>query len=453
MNIVRKDLDALNATLTFNIVKSDYEEKVNKAIKDYSKKVNMPGFRPGKVPAGLIKKQFGTQLLVDEINKMVSEELYKYIKDNNINILGDPLASENQKDVNFATDEEFEFSFDLGLAPEVDAKVDGKTKIAYYNIKLDDKMVDDQIKSYASRFGKYSPADAVEENDVIKGNVVELESAKKEKEGGVVVEGVILSPKYMKDEKNKKAFIGAKVGDVVKFNPKKAYDNNDVEVASLLKKTKDEVADIKSDFNFTVTEITRYTEAEINQELFDKVLGKDAVKSEADFKEKIKEDIKKTLVDDADYKFAQDARKALIKKNEKVAFPEAFLKRWALTTNKDLTQEKLDADFPAMLDELKWHLVQEKIAKENDIKVEDGDIEEFAKKVAKSQFAQYGMTNVPDEILNGYVADMKKDQKAIQNMVNGVINEKINGIIKNAAKLDEKEISLDDFNKLLQDEK
>ena len=234
------------------------------------------------------------------------------------------------------------------------------------------------------------------------------------------------------------------------FNICGKYGNN---VASLLKKTKDEVADIKSDFNFTVTEITHYTEAEINQELFDKVLGKDAVKSEADFKEKIKEDIKKTLVDDADYKFAQDARKALIKKNEKVAFPEAFLKRWALTTNKDLTQEKLDADFSAMLDELKWHLVQEKIAKENDIKVEDGDIEEFAKKVAKSQFAQYGMTNVPDEILSGYVADMKKDQKAIQNMVNGVINEKINGIIKNAAKLDEKEISLDDFNKLLQDEK
>lgn len=448
MNIARKDQDALNATLTIQVAKADYQEKVDNSLKEYRKKANMPGFRPGKVPAALVKKMYGKAVLVEEINKLVSEELYKYIKDEKINTLGDPLASENQKDVDFDNDEDFEFSFDLGLAPEVVADIDDKTKIAYYDIEIDDQMIDDQVKSYASRFGSYSNADESAEEDMLKGNIEQVS----DDENAIKAENVIICAKYIKDENIKKSFVGNKVGDIIKFNPKKAYDNN-AEVASLLKISTEAAANVYGDFNFAINEITRYTPSEVNQDLFDKVYGKDAVKDEKAFKEKIKEDIQKTLNDDSDYKFSIDARKAFIEKNAKIEMPEAFLKRWALTTNKDLTEEKLEKDFNATIDELKWHLVQEKIAADQKIQVEDNDIDNFAKKVAKAQFAQYGMSNVPEDILNNYVADMRKDQKAMQNMVNGVINEKINNVIKEKVTLEHKKISLDDFNKLLQDNK
>lgn len=444
MNVERKDLDAVNVQLVISVVKADYEEKVKKDINTTRKRVNMPGFRPGHVPTDMVKKMYGTQILVDNINKLVSEELYKYIKDNNMSILGDPLPSENQKDVNFETDEDFEFAFDLGMAPEIAAKVDGKTKIPYYQIELTDTMIDDQVKTYASRFGSYSKADKSEEKDILKVDAEEVG-----KEDGIKLTDAIFSAQYIADSKAKKSFVGKSVGDVVTMNPSKAYDNEN-EVAALLKIKKEEISNHNGDFNFTIKEITRYTDAEVNQELFDKVFGKDSVKDEKSFREKIKEQIQKNLDADSDYKFGLDAREILIKNAGDVQFPDAFLKRWAKTTNKELTDEKLDEQYPDMINDLKWHLIQEKIAKSNDVKIEDNDVDEFAKKVALAQFAQYGMSNVPDDVLNGYVADMKKDQKAINNMLNGVMNEKINAIIKSTAKLDEKKISLEDFNKLLE---
>ncbi|MBQ4358191.1 MAG: trigger factor [Paludibacteraceae bacterium] len=447
MNVERKDLDAVNVQLVISVVKADYEEKVNKDINTTRKKVNMPGFRPGHVPASMVKKMYGTQILVDNINKLVSEELYKYIKDNNLSILGDPLPSENQKDVNFETDESFEFAFDLGIAPEIDATIDGKTKIPYYQIELTDTMIDDQVKTYASRFGSYSKAEKSEEKDILKVDAEEVG-----KENGIKLTDAIFSAQYIADAKIKKSFVGKAVGDIVTMNPSKAYDNES-EVAALLKIKKEEIGDHNGDFNFTIKEITRYTEAEINQDLFDKVFGKDTVKDEKSFREKIKEQIQKNLDADSDYKFSLDARETLIKKAGEIQFPDAFLKRWAKTTNKELTDEKLEEQYADMINDLKWHLIQEKMAKSNNVKIEDQDVDEFAKKVALAQFAQYGMSNVPDDVLNGYVADMKKDQKAINNMLNGVMNEKINAIIKSTAKLEEKKISLEDFNKLLETKK
>ncbi|MCR5298357.1 MAG: trigger factor [Paludibacteraceae bacterium] len=447
MNVERKDLDAVNVQLVISVVKADYEEKVNKDINTTRKKVNMPGFRPGHVPASMVKKMYGTQILVDNINKLVSEELYKYIKDNNLSILGDPLPSENQKDVNFETDESFEFAFDLGIAPEIDATIDGKTKIPYYQIELTDTMIDDQVKTYASRFGSYSKAEKSEEKDILKVDAEEVG-----KENGIKLTDAIFSAQYIADAKIKKSFVGKAVGDIVTMNPSKAYDNES-EVAALLKIKKEEIGDHNGDFNFTIKEITRYTDAEINQDLFDKVFGKDTVKDEKSFREKIKEQIQKNLDADSDYKFSLDARETLIKKAGEIQFPDTFLKRWAKTTNKELTDEKLEEQYADMINDLKWHLIQEKMAKSNNVKIEDQDVDEFAKKVALAQFAQYGMSNVPDDVLNGYVADMKKDQKAINNMLNGVMNEKINAIIKSTAKLEEKKISLEDFNKLLETKK
>jgi trigger factor len=450
MNIVKKDIDAINAMLTIQVIKSDYAEKVEKTLRDYRKKANIPGFRPGMVPVGLVKKMYGKSVLAEEMNKIVSDALFGYIKENNINVLGEPLPNETeQADIDFDAQEDFEFKFDLGIAPEFDVKLDKKDKIKYYQISLTDEMVENQVKSYIGRFGSYVQVEEVEEKDVIKGDLLELGAGKKINENGIKVEAGVLCPAYIKDEKQKKSFVGAKIGDVIKFNPKKAFENAS-EISSLLKISKDEANDITSDFQLTITGITRYNESEINQELFDKVFGEGVVKSEEEFRSKIKENIQQNLDADANYKFSIDAREAVVKKADEVVFPEAFLKRWALEANKDLTVEALESDYPKMIEDLKWHLIKDKIAKGNDIKVEFEDVENFAKKVAQAQFAQYGMPNVPEDILANYVKDMIKDEKSIRRMMDGALDEKVMDVIKASVKLDETAISIEDFNKMLE---
>ncbi|MDR3706139.1 MAG: trigger factor [Paludibacteraceae bacterium] len=450
MNIVKKDIDAINAMLTIQVTKSDYAEKVEKTLRDYRKKANIPGFRPGMVPVGLVKKMYGKSVLAEEMNKIVSDALFGYIKENNINVLGEPLPNETeQADIDFDTQEDFEFKFDLGIAPEFDVKLDKKDKIKYYQISLTDEMVENQVKSYIGRFGSYVQVEEVEEKDVIKGDLLEFGTDKKINENGIKVEAGVLCPAYIKDEKQKKSFVGAKIGDVIKFNPKKAFENGS-EISSLLKISKDEANDITSDFQLTITGITRYNESETNQELFDKVFGEGVVKSEEEFRTKIKENIQQNLDADANYKFSIDAREAVVKKADDVVFPEAFLKRWALEANKDLTVEALESDYPKMIEDLKWHLMKDKIAKGNDIKVEFEDVENFAKKVAQAQFAQYGMPNVPEDILANYVKDMIKDEKSIRSMMDGALDEKVMDIIKTSVKLDETAISIEDFNKMLE---
>jgi trigger factor len=451
MNIVRKDIDAVNALVTIQVAKSDYEEKVEKTLRDYRKKANIPGFRPGMVPVGLVKKMYGKAVAAEEINKVVSDALFGYIKDNNLNILGEPLPNETEQAViDFDTQEEFEFKFDLGIAPEFEVKLDKKDKIKYYQIALTDEMVENQVKSYVGRFGSYVQVEEVEEKDVVKGDLLEMTAKGKVNEEGIKVEAGVLCPAYIKgDESIKAAFVGKKIGDVIVFNPQKAFDNGS-EISSLLKISKDEAANITSDFQFTVTGITRYQESEVNQELFDKVFGEGEVNSEEEFRAKIKESIQQNLTSDADYKFGIDAREAVAAKFSSLQFPDAFLKRWALAANENLTAETLDADYPKMIEDLVWHLAKDKLAKANEVKVEFADIEGFAKKVAQAQFAQYGMPNVPEEILANYAKDMLKDEKSIKNMMDGVLDEKVMEIIKAAVKLEEVAISIEDFNKMLE---
>lgn len=451
MNIVRKDIDAVNALVTIQVAKSDYEEKVEKTLRDYRKKANIPGFRPGMVPVGLVKKMYGKAVAAEEINKVVSDALFGYIKDNNLNILGEPLPNETeQAAIDFDTQEDFEFKFDLGIAPEFDVKLDKKDTVKYYNIELTDEMIENQVKSYVGRFGSYIQVEEVEEKDVVKGDLLELTADGKVNEEGIKVEAGVLCPAYIKgDESIKAAFVGKKIGDVIVFNPQKAFENG-AEISSLLKISKDEAANITSDFQFKVSGITRYQESEINQELFDKVFGEGTVSSEEEFRAKIKESIQQNLVSDADYKFGIDAREALVAKFKDLQFPDAFLKRWALATNQNLTAETLDTDYPKMIEDLVWHLVKDKISKSSDIKIEFADIEVFAKKVAQAQFAQYGMPNVPEDILANYAKDMLKDEKGIRNMMEGAMDEKVIEIIKTSVKLEETAISIDDFNQMLQ---
>lgn len=445
MNIVRKDIDTSNAVLTVNIEKADYAEKVEKVLRDYRKKANVPGFRPGMVPMNLLKKMYGKSILAEEINKMLSDELYKYIRENQINILGEPLPSEDdQKEIDFATQEDFEFAFDLGLAPEFEVELSKKDKVQYYNITVSDEMIDNQVKSYTSRYGSYSQVELVEEKDMVKGKLIE------QKEAGLEVADAVLTPAYMKDEVTKASFVGAKKGDIITFNPQTTFDGNEAEISSLLKVKKEEVKDITSDFTIEIEGITRYTDSEINQELFDKVYGEGTIADEAAFRAKIKENISENLAQDSEYKFGIDAKDMLVNKYNDLVFPDAFLKRWVLATNNNLTAESLEEDFPKMIIDLKWQLIKDKLAKINEVKVENEDVEAYAKQIAKAQFAQYGMVGLDDAILDNYAKDMLKKEDQLKNIIERVAENKILASVKDAVKLTEKEISIEDFNKLFE---
>ena len=307
MNISLENIDKVSAVLTIKMEKADYADRVEKALKDFRRKASMPGFRPGQVPMGLLKKRFGKDITAEEVNKLLGEKLYAYIKENNLNILGEPLPSEDrQQDIDFDTMEEFSFAFDLALAPEFKAELSGEDTVDYYDIQVDDKMIDGQVKMYTQRAGSYDHVDSYEAKDMVKGLLAELDENGNTKEGGVQVENAVLLPEYMKNDEQKAVFNGCKVNDVLVFNPNKAYDGHDVEIASLLKIKKEDVPAMTSDFSFQVQEITRFKEAELNQELFDQVFEKGTVTSEEAFRNKIKEILAEQFVADSDYKFILD---------------------------------------------------------------------------------------------------------------------------------------------------
>ena len=327
--------DKINGVLTMTIEPADYQEKVEKTLKDYRKKAQVPGFRPGMVPMGMIKKQYGTAVKVDEVNRLMGEKLYEYVRENKIQMLGDPLPSDKQQPQDFEKDGEMTFVFDIAVAPEFKVALSGKDKIDYYTIAVDDKLIDQQVQMYASQGGEFVKAEVFSGNDTITGDLRQLDKKGNTLEGGITTEGGMIMPAYIKDDKQKKLFDGCKPGDIITFNPKKAYPDNDAEVAALLKVKKEDVADMNSDFSFQVTEIRHFQPAEVNQALFDRVFGEGNVKDEKAFREKIAEQLKAQFVGSSDYKFMQDVRVHLEKKVGKLEFPEALLKRVMLQNNKD----------------------------------------------------------------------------------------------------------------------
>ncbi len=450
MNIVRKDLDQNNAIITLSIEKVDYAEKVDKTLRDYRKKANIPGFRPGMVPVGLVKKMYGKAVLAEEINKLVSDKLSNYIRENNVNILVEPLPNKTeQKEIDFDTQENFEFVFDLGIAPEFEVELTKKDKVKFYNIAVSDEMIENQVKSYTGRYGKYVQEDLAEEKDMLKGELLEMANGKVN-ESGIKVQDATLTAAYMKDDAQKALFVGAKKGDLITFNPAKAFES-EVEISSLLKISKDAAKAIDSDFQLKVEGITRYHESEINQELFDKVYGEGVVKSEEEFRAKIKENIQENLAADSEYKFGVDAQEVLVAKYADITLPEEFLKRWVLASNENYTTETLEEDFPKMIADLKWQLIKGKLIKSSNINVEANDVEEFAKKMAKAQFAQYGMIGMDDEIIANYAKDMMKKEETFKTIVDRVTDQKVFEVIKEAVKLDNKEVSIEDFNKMFEE--
>ncbi len=452
MKISFENPDKVNGLLTLTVEEADYKENVEKTLKDYRKKANVPGFRKGMVPMGMIKKQFGTTVKVDEINKLLGEEIYKYVKDNNIQMLGEPLPSDKQVPVDMEKEAPYTFMFDIAVAPEMNATLTGDDTIDHYTITVDDDVVNRQIDIFASRAGHYDKVEEYQANDMLKGDLRELDAEGNTKEGGITVEGAVLMPEYIKVEDQKKLFDGAKLGDIITFNPKKAYPDSDVEVSSLLKMKKEEVADLNSDFSFQITEISRYVKAEVNQELFDTVFGKDAVKDEKEFRGKIADGLKAQFEVDTDFKFIQDVRKYMEEKVGELTYPDALLKRIMLNNNKDKGQEYVDKNYDQSIKELTWHLIKEQLVAANGIKIEDADVKETAKEAARAQFAQYGMTNIPEEYIDNYATDMLKKKEYIDSFVDRSIDRKLTEALKKVVKLNEKTATLDEFNKLMQGE-
>lgn len=450
MNVSLKNIDAVSGIVKLEIVKADYAEQVEKSLRNFRQKANVPGFRKGMVPMGMVKKMYGKHVLVEEVNKLVSENLFSYIRENKLNILGEPMPNESeQKPINFDTQEDFEFCFDVALAPEINITLSKGDKLPYYEVAIDDEMLNQQIDAYTANFGTYDKAEEVEEKDMVKGTVAELENGSP-KEGGIVVEDAVLMPAYMKDEAEKAKFVGAKVNSVVVFNPNKAYEGAEVEISSFLKVDKEAVAGITGDFSFEITEITRHQKADMNQELFDKVFGEGVVTSEEEFKNKIKEALTDQFTPQSDYKFLLDAREVLVQKAGEMKFADDMLKRWLVATNENTTAEKIEEDFPKMIEDLKYQLIKENLVKSNNLKVEDADIEAFAKRVAQAQFAQYGMLSVPEDVLANYAKDMLKNKQTLQNIIDRAVEEKLAAWLKEQVELDVKEVSTEEFGKLFE---
>ena len=358
MQINQSELKDLKAVVTLVIEPADYQEEVAKQLKEVRHKAQMPGFRPGMVPAGLVKKMYGKGILADVLNKLVGEHLQKHIEDNKIQILGDPLPSDNSPKIDLDNEDTFTFLFDIAVAPEFDAKLNGKNKLPEYTIEPTEEMINKQVEAYTNRFGEYIPED----------------------------------------------------------------------------KEKGTKAEVKP--------------CAVDAELFAKVYGADAPKDEAGFRARIKEDIVRSLAEESKYRFGLDVKAAIMKKMEKIAFPEDFLKRWVLATNEKMTQEELDKDFDKMLDELKWHLAKDQLMKEYNINVEKEEVEAFAKRIARMQFMQYGLMNVDDAMLDNYAQEMLKNENQLRGIVERVVEDKIFDAVKGIAKIEPKTVSQEEFDKL-----
>ena len=449
MKVTFENPDKVNGLMTLTVEEADYQADVEKKLKDYRKKAQLPGFRPGMVPMGMIKRQYGTAVKVEEINRLLGEEIYKYVNENKIQMLGEPLPSDKQQPVDVEGAAPYTFVFDIAVAPEFKIELTGKDKVDFYSISVDDKMVDSQVEMFAQRAGHNEKVEEYQDNDMLKGDLRELDADGNTKEDGIEVSEATVMPTYIKNEDQKKLFDGAKLGDVITFNPRKAYES-DAELASFLKVDKADLGFHTGDFSYQVTEISRYVKSEVNQALFDAIYGEGVVKDEKEFREKIAEGLKAQFVNDSDFRFMMDLRQYCEKKVGDLTFPEALLKRVMLNNNKDKGADFVEKNFDKSIQELKWHLIKEQLVSALGIKIEDADVKEAAKEAARAQFAQYGMGNVPDEYLENYAQDMLKKKEYVESLVDRSIDRKLIAAVKPVVKLNEKTVSLDEFNKLFE---
>ena len=451
MEITLQNVSDVKGMLTVKLVKADYEPKVEKALKTFRQKANVPGFRPGMVPMGLIKKQYGSAVKAEEINKMLQEAVYGYLKENKVDMLGEPLPNEDQqKALDFDTMEELEFLYDIALAPKFDATLTAEDTLPYYTIQISDEMVDNQVNMYTQRNGRYEKVEEYADNDMVKGLMCQLDENGNTVEGGIQAEDAVVLPKYMKNAAQTALFEGTKVGDVFTITPREAYDGNEAELDSLLKISKEEAANVNGNFSFQISEITRYVPGDLNQEIFDIVYGEGAVSSEEEFRARVKADLTAQFVPESDYKFLLDVREYVMNRIGELKFADDVLKRIMHINNPDKDDAYVDEHYANTIKELSWHLVKEQLVEKAGIKLEENDLMEQAKANVRAQFAQYGMTNVPEEMLANYAAETLKKKENVEGLVNRAIETRLSAALKQTVKLDEKSVSLEEFNKMFE---
>ena len=448
MNITHENTDALNALLTIEVEQKDYEPKVEQSLKDYRKKAVIKGFRPGKAPASLINKMYKKSAVVEEVHKIISENIYQYIKEKEITILGEPLPSENQETIDWENQNDFKFQFDLALAPEFEVKLSKRDKVPYYSIKIDKEMRNGYIDSILGRHGEYIPAEQADNDSLVKATLTELNPDESPKEDGVTIEDGMISVMLVANEDEKKNLIGAKEGDVMIIDVTKAFPN-ETDRSALLKVKKEELATLEPLFQATITEVKQYVKAEVNQALYDKLFGEGNVTTEEEFHQKIDEGIKQNLKGDTERKFYTDVRDKLIDKF-KIELPKEFLVRWLTAINEGkYTQEQIESEFPMFEKDLKWQLVRDKIANEQEMKVEEEELKNMARGYIMNQMMQYGMGQLPDEFIDKYANDIITKDEERKKMAERVIETKVIDWLKETVKLDEKEIEFEKFKELM----
>ena len=442
MNIKQERIDDLNALLKVQISAADYQDKVEAVIKNYRKTANIPGFRKGKVPVGQIKKMYGKAILVEEVNKLIQEAIYNYITENKIEVLGNPLPTTTDLDWDNTTD--FNFEFEMGLSPAFEVNMDKKSKFDYYKIEADKKMVDHYTSDMAKRYGSMTNPEKSEKADLIMGEFTQLDS-----EGNVLEDGINHSASValdiVSDKKAQKVLTGVTKDDevVVKITNKFSSD-----VAHMLNISKEDAKILNSNFRFKIKSISRMTPAEMNQDLFDKVFGKDEVKNEKEFKAKIKEEVEKSFVGESDNKLKNDVILHLIDKVN-LELPDTFLKKWLVQTNENgLTAEQVEAEYEQYSKSLKWQLIENKIIKDNDLEVKNEDVVAHTRELIVQNFAQYGQPAPEDKKLDEIAAQVLTNEEERKKVYNQLYDAKTLMLYKEKFKLTEKTVTYDEFVKL-----
>jgi trigger factor len=449
MNITRETIDDLNAVLKVEITKPDYEERVENVLKDYRKKANIKGFRPGMVPIGLIRKMYGKAVQIDEINKIVTENIQKYIADEKLEILGDPLPKPDEQElIDFDTREDFTFSFELGLAPAFEINLTKKNKVVQYDIIIDEKMRNEYIESYTRRYGELKSAAESGEKDVLKGKIEPIDE-----EGNIIPDGpsaqeTSLSIDIINDKKIKKQFLAKSQDDSIDFDIKKAFPN-ETEIAGLLHKKKEEVAEIGNNFRFTINEISRFHPAELGTELFNRIYGEGIVNSEEEFMKKIEEEITTNLKRESEYKLMLDIKTLALEKND-LQLPEEFLKRWLLRVNENTTADQIEKEFDSFRKDLQWQLLRNKIARDNNVRITEEELLAEAANVTRYQFRQYGLFYATDDQINNYAKETLKREEDAKRIADKILEERVTLILKELVKVENKSVTVEEFNKLFE---
>lgn len=450
MNVSYQTNDKASALLTITLVKADYQENVEKTLKKIRKDAQMPGFRKGMVPAGMIKKAYGPNVEIDEVNKLLGETINNYLQENKIQVLGEPLPNAEQKQIDFDAADEYVFLFDLALKPEVNVEVSADDKIPYYEITITDELVDQQINALAQRNGKNKSVGSYQDKDMVKGNLTELDENGQPKEGGLVVADALMLPTYFKNEDEKAKFEGAEKGSSVVLNIYNAWDGNGAEMSGLLKMSKEEAVNVKSDFSFEITELSRYEAASVDQDLFDSIYGPGVIASEDEFRSRITEDMKTQFASDADFKFFMDARKAIMEKVGQLEFSEPMVKRIMKVNNPDKDDKFIDDNYDQSIEALSWQFVRDELCTKLQVTVNDQDVMASARLAVRAQLAQYGIQGVSEATVENYAKEMLKNRQTVEELIGRCLNDKLGAALKEVVTLERQEISLEDFNKSLE---